>query len=116
MKSSSSLFAIEQILGMADSKPRLEPGLELGSGEIALIAELNCHFHQSMIIRSGQLLNFIASRRLLHKISSIDLKSSISHSPIVSSLYFLYLEDSAFQLTITLLEATVLVHPKCEIS
>jgi hypothetical protein len=118
-KSSSSLLAMEQMLGsFAKPGPADGAGLEfkLEIGEMALRAELSCHFHQSIIMRSGQLSNFSASRRLLPSISSIDLKSSISHMLMVSSLYFLYLEESAFQFTITLLDATVLVHPRWDMS
>jgi hypothetical protein len=75
--------------------------------EIAQTAELSCHFHQSIIIKSGQLSCFIASRVLLSRISANDLKSFISHSVMVFSLYFLYFDVSDFQFTITLFEATV---------
>ncbi|HBY74337.1 TPA: hypothetical protein DEG21_00135, partial [Patescibacteria group bacterium] len=75
--------------------------------EMAQTAELSCHFHQSIIIKSGQLFSLIASRVRLSKISAIDLKSLISHSAIVLSLYFLYFDVSDFPFTITLLEATV---------
>gem|GEM_PF-3128639 len=58
MKTSSSLLAIEQMFGNAKFSSKLKSFI---ISLIQSIAELSCHFHQSIMSKSGQLLSLIAS-------------------------------------------------------